>query len=413
MECESPLDWKVKTHMLCDLFSLVGFRCKDPKIISKSGIKRKIIQRSIPENNLATILENQNDNQLIEKPEVLPDLLRKKEEIARILETASANPTLGRSEVKLVRRIKEEYRRRGGWVRIFPTEVSWALYSNLFSHPHNLSNLIIHKRLFPKTFNVYAGMICTRLDFANSNPKISEHSSNIKLSRDNSLVLHSSDFLVNILKTGTNDILLARTYLLATIHCISYEGRLGTPHWAITKNELGKIWQSLIPSVSKLSQLFLDIVKFSSPPKFFITELDNNNTSENDRRNFSGVEKQLNGNNSSITQEHRRIFDLVEEKKNIETQHQLNSDEGFSKLVESMNILEARKAFADYLDTLRKKIWNAKPSIERSSYVQYPNEKYALVDNIWEFLKTMSGFFLQPVILDLPKECPFFVRERT
>ena len=40
----------------------------------------------------------------------------------------SSSLTLSAEEVKIVRRTKEEYSRRGGWVRIFPSPDSWELY---------------------------------------------------------------------------------------------------------------------------------------------------------------------------------------------------------------------------------------------------------------------------------------------
>lgn len=35
---------------------------------------------------------------------------------------------LSQEEARIVRRVKEENARRGGWVRIFPTPESWDLY---------------------------------------------------------------------------------------------------------------------------------------------------------------------------------------------------------------------------------------------------------------------------------------------
>ena len=36
---------------------------------------------------------------------------------------------LNSEEIKILRRMKEEDQRKGGWVRIFPTPDSWDLYS--------------------------------------------------------------------------------------------------------------------------------------------------------------------------------------------------------------------------------------------------------------------------------------------
>lgn len=40
---------------------------------------------------------------------------------------------LNSEEIKILRRLKEEDQRKGGWVRIFPTPDSWDLYSWVFS----------------------------------------------------------------------------------------------------------------------------------------------------------------------------------------------------------------------------------------------------------------------------------------
>ena len=41
---------------------------------------------------------------------------------------------LSAEEAAVVRETKEEYARRGSWVRIFPTEDSWDLYGSVKSH---------------------------------------------------------------------------------------------------------------------------------------------------------------------------------------------------------------------------------------------------------------------------------------
>ena len=67
----------------------------------------------------------------------------------------------------MVKNAREEYARRGGWVRIFPTTETWSLYGSIleFSSPNNQ---ILHEHLFPeamkKSFNhSHSGMRNRRL----------------------------------------------------------------------------------------------------------------------------------------------------------------------------------------------------------------------------------------------------------
>ena len=50
--------------------------------------------------------------------------------------SASTNKSLAglnSDEIRIVRRVKEEDTRKGGWVRIFPTPDSWDLYSYVYA----------------------------------------------------------------------------------------------------------------------------------------------------------------------------------------------------------------------------------------------------------------------------------------
>lgn len=51
-------------------------------------------------------------------------------------------------ELRIVRQVREEYERRGGWARIFPTPDSWALYGGLQEYESPL-NLVLHYHLYP------------------------------------------------------------------------------------------------------------------------------------------------------------------------------------------------------------------------------------------------------------------------
>uniref|UniRef100_A0A8C5E3R1 Tubulin--tyrosine ligase-like protein 5 n=1 Tax=Gouania willdenowi TaxID=441366 RepID=A0A8C5E3R1_GOUWI len=86
LACDAPLDLKIKASMIADMFSLVGFVCQDP-------LSRK------PHSDRLTLESNSKKSQVV--------------------------------GIKVLRRINEEYERRGGFIRIFPTADSWERYGNV------------------------------------------------------------------------------------------------------------------------------------------------------------------------------------------------------------------------------------------------------------------------------------------
>uniref|UniRef100_A0A671QCI3 Tubulin--tyrosine ligase-like protein 5 n=1 Tax=Sinocyclocheilus anshuiensis TaxID=1608454 RepID=A0A671QCI3_9TELE len=89
LACDAPLDLKIKASMISDMFSLVGFVCQDP-------------------------------------------LLRQPRPDRAGIDSRMKNP-LQKLQMKVLRRAQEEYDRRGGFVRIFPTPDTWELYRNRVS----------------------------------------------------------------------------------------------------------------------------------------------------------------------------------------------------------------------------------------------------------------------------------------
>ena len=58
------------------------------------------------------------------------------------------NTGLTGEEIKIVRRAKEEFQRRCGWIRIFPSPDSWELYSSYMQYT-TTHNLMLWQQLFP------------------------------------------------------------------------------------------------------------------------------------------------------------------------------------------------------------------------------------------------------------------------
>ncbi|XP_023276242.1 tubulin polyglutamylase TTLL5-like, partial [Seriola lalandi dorsalis] len=55
--------------------------------------------------------------------------------------------SLTAEEIKVLRKIKEEYERRGGFIRIFPTAETWELYGGYLESKTSM-NYMLANRLF-------------------------------------------------------------------------------------------------------------------------------------------------------------------------------------------------------------------------------------------------------------------------
>ncbi|NXH92672.1 TTLL5 polyglutamylase, partial [Edolisoma coerulescens] len=141
LACDAPLDLKIKASMLSDMFTLVGFVCQDPGQRSS----RDIYHTSEP--------VRRNSYQKLQRSRPLS---------ASDAEVKSSMP-LGREkatgrhgssvlgltleEIKVLRRVREEHERRGGFVRIFPTPLTWDLYGSFLEHKTSM-NYMLATRLF-------------------------------------------------------------------------------------------------------------------------------------------------------------------------------------------------------------------------------------------------------------------------
>ncbi|MFT7817391.1 tubulin polyglutamylase TTLL5 [Arapaima gigas] len=139
LACDAPLDLKIKASMISDMFSLVGFVCQDPLLRqTRSG---------------RTVLDPSSKFQLYKAQHQRPvsasdaDPSGGKEN----LEGKEGDSTLGLTaeEMKVLRRIKEEHERRGGFIRIFPTPESWELYSAYLENKTSMNSMLA-VRLFPE-----------------------------------------------------------------------------------------------------------------------------------------------------------------------------------------------------------------------------------------------------------------------
>ncbi|PAA47515.1 hypothetical protein BOX15_Mlig027105g2 [Macrostomum lignano] len=171
LACDSPLDFKIKCHMLSDLLSLVGFVCHDPMLRqlhttsgrataagSGSGSRDSPVsaarsrQAQMSRPGSASSLRSLSATRLGGWHQQQGPLHQRQQSSGPAAASAAgAAPPLSAEEVRMIRRCREEFHRRGGWLRIFPTPDSWEAYSG-FLQTLSPNNLLLHQRLFPNVW---------------------------------------------------------------------------------------------------------------------------------------------------------------------------------------------------------------------------------------------------------------------
>lgn len=149
LNCDAPIDLKIKSNMMADLFSLVGFVCQDPMMRKMHQGKRNqdINGRPISRTQSATL-----------RPRT-PCVKRQRPQSASSNKGTARGSSGGHGgigsasglsgeEIRIVRRCKEELQRRGGWIRIFPSPDSWELYGSFLQSPSS-HNLMLYQQLYP------------------------------------------------------------------------------------------------------------------------------------------------------------------------------------------------------------------------------------------------------------------------
>lgn len=132
LACDAPLDLKIKASMIADMFSLVGLVCQDP-------LSRQ------PRSDRVTL--DPSLKHLAPKTQRQRPLLPSNSETVELRGHGGNTLNLTAEEVKVLRRIKEEYERRGGFIRIFPTAETWELYSGYVESKTSM-NYMLAQRLF-------------------------------------------------------------------------------------------------------------------------------------------------------------------------------------------------------------------------------------------------------------------------
>ncbi|NWX02854.1 TTLL5 polyglutamylase, partial [Caloenas nicobarica] len=141
LACDAPLDLKIKASMLSDMFTLVGFVCQDPGQRSSRAIchSSESVKRN-PYQKLQRTRPLSASDAEIKNP--MPS---GREKAAG--KQGSSVLGLSMEEVKVLRRVREENERRGGFIRIFPTPLTWDLYGSFLEHRTSM-NYMLATRLF-------------------------------------------------------------------------------------------------------------------------------------------------------------------------------------------------------------------------------------------------------------------------
>ncbi|XP_075568755.1 tubulin polyglutamylase TTLL5 isoform X2 [Pelecanus crispus] len=155
LACDAPLDLKIKASMLSDMFTLVGFVCQDPGQRSSRAIHHssESVRRN-PYQKLQRPVSAQSqtaNTRLRTRPLSASDA-----EIKNPMPSGREKATgrqgssvlgLSMEEIKVLRRVREENERRGGFIRIFPTPLTWDLYGSFLEHKTSM-NYMLATRLF-------------------------------------------------------------------------------------------------------------------------------------------------------------------------------------------------------------------------------------------------------------------------
>ncbi|KFW81861.1 Tubulin polyglutamylase TTLL5 [Manacus vitellinus] len=141
LACDAPLDLKIKASMLSDMFTLVGFVCQDPGQRSNRAIyhSAESVRRNPYQKMQRTRPLSASD------AEVKSSMPLGREKATG--KHSSSVVGLSMEEIKVLRRVKEENERRGGFIRIFPTPLTWDLYGSFLEHKTSM-NYMLATRLF-------------------------------------------------------------------------------------------------------------------------------------------------------------------------------------------------------------------------------------------------------------------------
>ncbi|XP_022360871.1 tubulin polyglutamylase TTLL5 isoform X2 [Enhydra lutris kenyoni] len=189
LACDAPLDLKIKASMISDMFTVVGFVCQDPAQRASTrpiyptfeSSRRNPFQK--PQRPVSAQCQS-SDAKLRSRPLSACDAEMKnlvgsaREKVPGKL----GGSVLGLSmeEIKVLRRVKEENDRRGGFIRIFPTSETWEIYGSYLEHKTSM-NYMLATRLFQDRGNPRRSLLTGRTRLAaDGTPELKVESMNSK-----------------------------------------------------------------------------------------------------------------------------------------------------------------------------------------------------------------------------------------
>ncbi|RLW09993.1 hypothetical protein DV515_00002092 [Chloebia gouldiae] len=150
LACDAPLDLKVKASMLSDMFTLVGFVCQDPgqrssRTIyhSSESVRRnpyQKLQRPVSVQSQRANCRSRTRSLSASDAEVKSSMPLGREKATG--RHSSSVLGLSMEEVKVLRQVREENERRGGFIRIFPTPLTWDLYGSFLEHKTSMNYML-------------------------------------------------------------------------------------------------------------------------------------------------------------------------------------------------------------------------------------------------------------------------------
>ncbi|KAF5399821.1 Tubulin polyglutamylase TTLL5 [Paragonimus heterotremus] len=154
LACDSPLDFKVKSHMLTDLFNLVGLSCHDPTRKTQGGMNSLCVTASgetaVPprlptyfvtaEEYVATHSKTESHSGENFKRKQYPSRSSSNSSPSENTNSCLAGTDVSHlipnemttDEARLMRRLQEEASRAGGWLRLLPSPHAWEHYASLW-----------------------------------------------------------------------------------------------------------------------------------------------------------------------------------------------------------------------------------------------------------------------------------------
>ncbi|XP_053394051.1 tubulin polyglutamylase TTLL5-like isoform X10 [Mercenaria mercenaria] len=218
LACDSPLDMKIKSNLLCDLFSLTGIICHDPMM--------RTLQQSKRNQDIASKMAARAKSAKVRSAQaVMKQRPSSAGSMKRGASTSSESATnkalsgLNSDEIRIVRRAKEEESRKGGWVRIFPTADSWDLYSSFLQFT-TTNNLMLHQKLYPERHKGTSTAVVSRSS--------TSAGSRAKGAVSQKLTLSAYIQLANNSNSVKPTVELAAAYAQAMLRTRRYERKLGT-----------------------------------------------------------------------------------------------------------------------------------------------------------------------------------------